>query len=331
MDIRGSEVQDFLRCRQRWDYRWKQNLIPKKKNSKLFFGELFHIYLEYLYKTRSHESAQSYMFSKFDQAFDSDLELEDMEDRLRIISNNYFEKYKVDFLNMEVIGVEVQFSVPLTKEINFTGTIDLIFRDEQDNLWFMDHKTTNSIEKYEKNALMDRQINRYWWAIQQVVKGNGYLKSPVYRNFLLDNPYGFIYNIIYKDYPVPPKLLNTGKLSKDKNQKTTYDLYMKEIIDRKLVKDDYADMLEHLSSQGDKFFSRLMVHRNQQEIDCTMNEIQNIVLDIEQPRMYRNITTDCHWDCQYKDLCMAEIDGSDAQWLKDELYKKGEKMDDISD
>jgi hypothetical protein len=62
-----------------------------------------------------------------------------------------------------------------------------------------------------------------------------------------------------------------------------------------------------------------------------MEEIGAIVQDMDNCRTYRNITTDCQWDCQYKDLCLAEIDGSDAQWLRDELYEKGEKEDDTDD
>lgn len=325
MNIRGSEIQDFLRCRKRWDYRWQERLISKKKNDKLFFGELFHLYLEKYYKTKNHDTAQQYMLQTLDMYMDEDWE--ELQDKLIEITNHYYETYKTDLFT--VVGVEVQFSIPLTATKNFTGTIDLIYKDTEGRLWFADHKTTTSIEKYEKNAILDRQINRYWWAIQQLAKGNGIIMSD--KNILLDSPYGFMYNIIYKDYPVPPKVLKSGGLSKDKSQKTTYEMYKKAIKDLQLNEVDYAEILEHLSSFPFKFFSRVEVFRNQQEIDCTMEEIGAIVQDMDNCRTYRNITTDCQWDCQYKDLCLAEIDGSDAQWLRDELYEKGEKEDDTDD
>jgi hypothetical protein len=325
MNIRGSEIQDFLRCRKRWDYRWQERLISKKKNDKLFFGELFHLYLEKYYKTKNHDTAQQYMLQTLDMYMDEDWE--ELQDKLIEITNHYYETYKTDLFT--VLGVEVQFSIPLTATKNFTGTIDLIYRDTEGRLWFADHKTTTSIEKYEKNAILDRQINRYWWAIQQLAKGNGIIMGD--KNILLDNPYGFMYNIVYKDYPVPPKVLKSGGLSKDKSQKTTYAMYKKAITDLQLNEADYAEILEHLSSYPFKFFSRVEVFRNQHEIDCTMEEIGAIVQDMDNCRTYRNITTDCQWDCQYKDLCLAEIDGSDAQWLRDELYEKGEKEDDTDD
>lgn len=329
MDIRGSEVQDFLRCRQKWDYKWNQDLIPKKKNDKLWFGSLFHIYLENLYKLKNHEKAQQKMLQELDNNYDTELEMEDMEDKLRTISNNYFEKYTSDFLGMEIIGTEIQFSIPLSEKTNFTGTIDLIFKDSVGNVWFMDHKTTNSLEKYEKNAILDRQINRYWWAIEQIAQGNG--KITNYDDIKLEKPHGFIYNIIYKDYPVEPKILKSGGLSKDKNQKTTYEMYIQAIKDNNLPMSEYIDVLRHLSSQGDRYFSRVTVHRNQNEIEATMFDVKNIVVDMESAKVYRNITTDCQWDCQYKDLCLAEIDGSDGQWLKDELYERGEKENESND
>lgn len=329
MHIRGSEIQDFLRCRKRWEYRWHENLIPRQKNDKLFFGELFHLYLEKLYKTGDHDRAQQHMLTALDLQMGEDWE--ELQDQLVAISNNYYQTYRSDFLKIKVIGAEVQFVIPLTGKKSFTGTIDLIFRDDEGKLWFMDHKTTIKLDKYEKNAILDRQINRYWWAIQQLAKGNGYIVNEPYKNILLDSPHGFIYNLIYKDYPVPPKMLKNGTLSKDKAQRTTLAMYKQALEDSQQNPADYAEILDHLTSHPFKFFSRIEVFRNQKEIDCTMEEIRDIVQDMETDRLYRNITTDCQWDCQYKDLCLAEIDGSDAEWLKNELFEKGVRTDDTDD
>src|SRR5690606_21933561 len=34
----------------------------------------------------------------------------------------------------------------------------------------------------------------------------------------------------------------------------------------------------------------------------------------------RNITRDCSWDCPYYDLCLAEMEGSDVDWILQEKY-----------
>lgn len=43
--IRGSEYQDFLQCRKKWYYSWYEKIEPKRKDNKLFFGTLFHKWL----------------------------------------------------------------------------------------------------------------------------------------------------------------------------------------------------------------------------------------------------------------------------------------------
>lgn len=331
MNIRGSEVQDFLRCRKRWDYRWNQKLMSKKKNDKLFFGTLFHLYLENYYKTKNHESAKAIMMEEYYKGFDSLESEEDMEEKLSTIADNYYEHWNQDFSKYDVVATELQFVIPLSDGKNFTGTIDLVVRDEDNNLWFFDHKTTNMIDKYEKNAVMDRQINRYWWALNQLAIGNGYVVNEDYKNIELEKVYGFIYNIILKDFPVSPKQLKSGGLSKDKSQKTTYAKYLEEIRRLQLPIDEYEDILTHLNSQQDRFFKRVVVQRSDAEIDATISEMKLVIADMFSPPIYRNITTDCSWDCQHKDLCLAEIDGSDATWLRDELYEKGEKEDGSDD
>lgn len=322
MKVRGSEVQDFLRCRTRWSYRWRELLTPTKRNDKLFFGTMFHYYLELLYKHQDHNHALNQTMQRFNADFDYSEELDDLQEMLPIIADNYYTQYASDLSDFQVVATELQFEVPLTHTTTFTGTIDLILKDADDNLWFVDHKTTNSIEKYEKNAIMDRQINRYWWAIQQLADGNG--KVLNYDNVELQHPYGFIYNIILKDYPTPPKVLKSGGLSKDKSQKTTYEMYLQAIREYDLQESDYSDILEILSTQTGRYFKRVEVFRNQNEIDATMREVIAVTQDMEKPSLYRNITNDCHWDCQFKDLCLAEIDGSDSSWLKQTLYEKGE-------
>lgn len=329
--IRGSEVQDFLRCRTRWDFRWRESLIPRRKNDKLFFGTLFHIFLEELYKTKDCQQAVQIANDEFYKDFNESDEMYDLQDMMTIIMFNYYERYQDDFETYTVVATELQFEIPLIQGSLFTGTIDLILRDKDNNLWFVDHKTTNSIEKYEKNAIMDRQINRYWWAIQQLALGNGKILNEEYQDIELESPHGFIYNIILKDYPTRPDVLKSGALSKNKAQKTTVELYKQAIKENGLKESDYLDIIEILSTQTDRYFKRVEVFRNQHEIDATMNEVKAIADDMVSPLVYRNITGDCHWDCQYKDLCLAEIDGSDSSWLKGELYDKGEKNDGIDD
>lgn len=344
MDVRGSELQDFLRCRKRWNYRWNEQLVPKKPNNKLFFGTLFHKFLEVWYG-ENNDMSQSFdamkkLFDETDTSSMDQVELDELWSLASIVARNYHEQYWRSDYDWQVIATELTFRIPLDRDIAYTGTIDLIFRDQEGRLWFADHKTTDSLDKYEKNAEMDRQISRYWWALQQLSEGNGYIlidgewvKNGNLVAWTTEKPYGFIYNLILKDYPVPPRVLKNGSLSKDKAQKTTYEMYWNALKEMHLDESDYEDILSHLADHPKEFFRRVEVFRNQAEIDASIEELHATATDMGFVRelqrlgarvnpIYRNITSDCHWDCVYRDICLASMDGSNAEYLIDALYIK---------
>jgi hypothetical protein len=196
---------------------------------------------------------------------------------------------------------------------------------------------------------MDRQISRYWWALQQIQNGKGYVydkngtkhSATVFQPRLNGKPLvGFIYNIILKDFPEPPKVLKNGTLSQAKNQKTTYELYVQAMKDHHKEEYgayvvDYAEFLDYLKENPKEFFRRVEVHRLQPEIDASIEEFYYTAVDSKYLReqlelgkkeaAYRNITDLCSWDCQYKDICVAGFDGSDVNFLVDALYTREEK------
>lgn len=309
-DFRGSEVQDYLRCKKRYDYRWIQNLEPKQANEKLTIGSAIHKFLELWHMEYREEEAMEatfqYMLEK-SEGIDHTT-YEDMLILVKQVCRNYVETYGHDS-NWTVLATEKQFSIPLDDGTNYIGTIDMIVEDEDGFVWFVDHKTTIAIDIFDKNSDMDRQISRYWFALEQL----GY------------NVHGFIYNIILKDYPQLPKMLKSGALSKDKSQKTTAYLYREAIRMNKLKEEDYADFLQFLDEQPKEFFRRLKVERTQAEVLASIDEMEDVIEDIRNTKSYyRNITKDCHWDCPFKTLCQAEMDGSNADHIRNELFKQKE-------
>lgn len=309
-DFRGTEVSDFLRCRKRYDYRWNQLIEPKQRNEKLTIGSAIHKFLETWYTDHRQADAitamRDYIMDN-SEGLDQ-MQLDDLVSLATAICTNYVDHYKMDH-NWTVLATELEFSVPLDDGTNYVGTIDLVVEDEDGHVWFVDHKTTISIDIFDKNSDMDRQISRYWWALEQL----GY------------NVYGFIYNIILKDYPQEPKVLKSGALSKDKAQKTTFDLYTKAIEHHGLNVESYHDFLDYLKEQPKEFFRRLKVERTEAERLAAIDEMEDVIADIRTTRShYRNITKDCHWDCHFKTLCVAEMDGSNADHIRNELFKEVE-------
>jgi len=319
-DFRGSEVTDFLRCRKKYDYAWVQNLEPKQRDKKLTIGSAIHKFLEYYYISPIYpqvavDTMLKYILDNSDGM--DEFEFEEMNDLCLNIVTNYMKQWDLDFETYEVVATEMPFSVRLNADMVYTGTIDLLLKDRDGHIWLVDHKTTNAIDIYEKNSEMDRQISRYWAALEL-----GGRKI-----------HGFIYNIILKDYPVPPKVLKSGALSKDKSQKTTYELYSKAIVEHDLKEEDYADFLQLLQDQPKEFFRRTKVERSQAERDAAIAELEQVIEDIQintermVPKWYRNITKDCSWDCPFKSLCVAEMDGSNADHIRNELFQVKEEQE----
>jgi RecB family exonuclease len=309
-NIRGTEVSDFLRCRTKWDYAWNEKLRAKTPNDKLFFGTLFHKFLEVLYNTNFNYDdahwAMNEMFNETDTSGMEQVALDELWDLVHDVTINYYNQYKNTDSKFQVLATELHFAIPLSDKVTYTGTIDLVVKDEHGQVWFYDHKTTASIDLYEKRADMDRQISRYWFALQKL----GYDVA------------GFVYNIILKDVPKKPELLKSGKLSQNKAQKTTYDLYAQAIVENGLDPSDYKEILEHLKGQENRYFRRMKVTRLQPEINASIDELITVAEDMENARIYRNITKDCHWDCAYQSICQASLDGSNADYLTKQLFIK---------
>jgi hypothetical protein len=341
----------------------------------MFPGTLAHVWLEAWYNSGLDNgaawNAMSKVFRETDLSMMDWSEIDDIWETVQQVTKNYATKYAQHDATWQIVATELTFAIPLDDEIGYTGTIDLIVRDKRDGkIYFLDHKTTSSLDSYDKNSDLDRQISRYWWALQQLISGKGLVKVdnlPEYMqsyhgdDFVPIQMYyplgiklegaeigGFIYNLILKDYPVPPKVLKNGSLSKDKSQKTTYEMYMNALKEQHLntfrynvealgkdasltaFVEPYKDMLIHLANNPKEFFRRINVHRTQSEIDASIEELYATALDMKQAqlseqvkwgttRIYRNITHECPW-CPFQPLCAAEIRGDNVQFLKDSLY-----------
>lgn len=296
--VRGSEVQDFLRCRKRWKWRWVDKLAPKRQDGKLFFGNLFHKFVEEYYNSGQNQDAGFFqmrtLFDETDTSRMEQVEVDELWNLADAVTENYVQMWKEADKKIQVIATEFTFAIPLAEGIAYTGTIDMIYLDSDGRLWFKDYKTTNTVDKYIKKAKMDRQISRYFWALNQLAEGNGYILTDVdkvseedeelmvhyttkdwvhvgdwiYNNVgALPKPHGFIYDVVARKVPKVPEILKKGGLSKNKAQDTTYGVYLKALHDnnlmdtetipgRSVVPEEYFEILDHLKSQEDEYGNR---------------------------------------------------------------------------
>lgn len=364
--IRGSEVSSYLTCRRSWKLAWVDHLKKKALDGKLFFGTLFHKYKEFYYESGEPREAWGKAIKWMDgedlSAMDQVL-IDELLQLFEAVARNYENEYaEWDLLNIQPIATELRFAIPLYDDLElyglgrkldfaYEGTIDLLYL-ENGLLKFMDHKTVSSIDRYVNNAVLDRQISRYWWALTALGQGYGYVwttnelgeadwvqvkNTKLYELIKNQSPAEFIYNIVSKKAPKEPTVLKNGKLSQAKNQDTTYDLYKRAIIERGLPMAEYTEMLNMLEQQGNKFLRRVSVVRNMSECDAAMEDFAKVGREVMALRnrlehdpeeaessLFWNITWDTPTFNQYYPLIQAEVKGENVELVKGLLYETKE-------
>lgn len=354
--VRGSEVSSFLADRNAWKLRWVDHLVKKQQDGKLFFGTLFHKYLEFRYKYWFESSAEilnmvnAWLREQDTSAMDV-VFYQEMIDMFHGIVENYESVYSYELERMQVIATELRFAIPLYEDdpagildgqldFAYEGTIDLVYCTDGKNLQFMDHKTVSSIDRYVSNAVLDRQISRYWWALSALREGHGYVWEDEQWKHVSNTVFGqkvhshlpvskFTYNLIRKEVPKKPNMLKGGGLSKAKNQNTTRRLYEQTIEQLGLNPSEYSDVLEEFSDQ--KFLRRVEVVRNWNECCAAMDDFTKAAKDMLQLRkavkegdesgLYWNITWDTPTFNAYFPLIQAEVMGENVSMVRAALYQ----------
>ena len=195
--------------------------------------------------------------------------------------------------------------------ICYHGTLDRVVQDKYGRWWIMDWKTAKSADTNKLDT--DDQISAYMWAAEQ------WFGHPIH---------GFVYVQLTKDLPKMPKRLANGQLSVDKKQKTTYNLFRKELIKdfgtvtkapKKMI--DFLNTLAALETpEGDRFIRWDLVTRNrEQKISTYHHIIAEAKMQID-PDLYLfpNPTRDCIWDCNFREACLMMDRGQDKDakiWL----------------
>ena len=187
-----SQIDTFHQCPRKWTYRYIDDLRFNEQNIHLDYGSAVHKGLESAFlelKDNNKLSDQDMLqvvetLSRDYQYGDSQEELYRfaIEDMKRLINyQGFYEKIK----DKEIVGVEDEFDLKIPTmfcgeevEINIKGYIDLIYRDSDNKLVVVDHKTSK--KKFDKNKRRTNlQIPIYFMAIKD--KYGEYPKSGIYN------------------------------------------------------------------------------------------------------------------------------------------------------
>ncbi|WGH20850.1 Cas4 exonuclease [Gordonia phage Commandaria] len=239
----------------------------------------------------------------------------------------------------------------MTPVVKFHGTFDIVARDLADGtIWLWDHKTARSIRT--DHLPLDDQAGGYWAVADSVLRRQGTIGKR-------ERIHGILYNFLMKA-PPDPRPVNEQGLATNKPKKEHYirdlvayeatahiarggaekdwinekgpaaekaftKLKLGELADEAAER-DLVVLGEVSNQQPSPRFHREKVFRTSKErirqIQRIADEVQ-VMNEMREGRLplYKTPTTDCTWDCDFYNLCLADENGGDVEMLKSAAYR----------
>lgn len=348
--IRTSDRYTFRTCRLLWDWSSKirQNLEPSERYAPFEDGTSWHEALATYYDPRTwhllgnpttapvvRQAARERLVAVHNEAVgvavdlnggslpvETEQEYAERLDTLLAMLDHYF-IWAPSVDRFIPVKIEIEFEVPIYvpdttvqyaiegEPVFYQGRLDGLVQDYDDRYWILEHKTAGQFGQHQWLEV-DTQIGSYAWAIQEQL---GVQVA------------GILYNQALKKAPQPPQMLaarREGRLfSVNKQQRTTYELYRLALEEAGEPLERYGEFLAYLKDQGNPFFRRLELYRNQASLKYVGH---NIYLEaremLNDPVIFPSPTFfNCN-NCRFREPCISKQNGYDFQFILDELYQK---------
>jgi hypothetical protein len=312
-------------------YRYVDKLRPKKKGRPLVFGDWIHKCLETHFSGGNWvDTLKTLKADQWDKLFlEEKQELGNIpQDCLRIV-RGYINNYSKIDKEWEVIAVEQDFMIKVAEGIVLTGKIDLIMRHiPTDKIWIWEHKTAKRDIPKDSFRMTDIQTAIYLYiAIKYLL--------PVILGTTVFKMGGILFDYIKSKPQSTPKLLKDGRMSRAKVDCDRWT-YEQELKKNKLNPADYEDFMATLDNK--EYYVRIPMYHSSAFVSNMFKEYIMAIKDIREERpALRNLNYTCDRPkCEYRDLCLAEIQGLDVSQIiklqfenneEEEVEKNGEEDD----
>lgn len=334
MDTSATERAGFRKCRRQWFLTVVHRLDPEEGNPHFFLGTLFHAGLEGYYHAiksgATHEVAAEIGCTAYEKLYH--IELDKIRKQLGFVWSvaepmwkdtgdlgfemlqNYFDAELHNPLFDEVISVEFRVNVairsPKGRRVGWLSVqADIVGR--KDGLLKVVDTKTRSRAINSAHLDIDDQLSAEvfsWW------KHSGEFADKA------------VYNVAYKKVARPPKQIKGTKaepvrLSKAKDQGTTYELYRAEIERLGLDKGPYVEILAHLKQLDDNgenvFFEREETFRTPDQMEAFERDLYWEFKDMKEvakhpERAYPNPSEMNCGGCPVRTVCFTIQDGGDV-------------------
>lgn len=332
--VSHSFLDTAQRCEKKLEYRYVLGYARRVTGVKPERGTWVHELLASYYQTMQKASKdpiaaawdrhKAYKKEFWDRLFEEEQEElgKDLPDQAWGIFERYTDRYKdADKRWRKVLMVERYLKIPVPWLPAPLGIkCDLVTLDEHGFVWVIDHKVVTTIPD-EEERMLDTQGARYILGLQELFK----LKKIKVAGI------GVIYDYIRDRVPAKPQLLKSGKGLSKAWIDTDYDTYLDTIHDHGLDPAEYQDILDRLARESKPYFERWPMPKSDERLHQEKLNIQEVVKRHLAPKEFYPRTLDrhrCKWDCEYKPLCLMELEGGDITPLLKadyEVRKEGDE------
>lgn len=244
------------------------------------------------------------------------------------ILRGYFNAYRGIDKDIKTLATEVEFEIPIGENHTYSGYIDWIFEDSR-GVWVADHKTASTLPK-DLDLYNDLQTFMYYEAVRTDEKLKEIIKGKELQ--------GIVFNHIKSSPPKEPKILKSGEVSRAKCN-TDVATYFDVVKKQGLNPEDYKEMIDKL--KDNVFYRRTKVPISEITLSIIKDEIEATLDDVDRYTAFyekygeqgkRKFTRTmmkqrCNWDCQYRDLCYAELSGMNIDGMIDADYRPKQRRE----
>ena len=320
-NVSNSKVKTFRKCHYAYHLRYVEKIRKKVKSRPLQFGTLAHGVLDHWAEGNDWMKMLEDVYKKHSKVFKAEREAYgELIDDVRTIMTGYFDYWGEKSMRYERIkgrSAEHVFNVEIIKGINVTGKIDFkgVTKERGKQLrWLGEHKTFN-----RKPSDDERWRN---------------LQSSLYIriNDILgwSSVEGMCWDYIWSKPPQTPGVLQDGSMSQK-----MIDTLPGRIIDllksEKIPPKRYQAFIDRVAETNyPRYFDRVYTPVNNDVVQNIVNdfvETAREMMDKHGKVKDKNIERHCSW-CDYQDLCRAELQGLDADYVRQRMYTK-EKENEI--
>jgi hypothetical protein len=306
-----SRVKTWRRCHYAHHLKYHERLSRKRRTVPLLRGEILGEMLDarampQIIKKDPLKILRKYT-KQYAQLWSEEREkYGDVPGDIAKLYEGYCRKYANE--DLEYLAFEEFIALDLVKDIRFIGYIDKRVKDSNGRMFLLDHKSHRVIPN-DDQRFTDLQKVFYVWAFNHI---NSSKQAT-----------GFIWDYIRTKAPTVPERLKSGELSQAKNIDTDYWTYLGEIKKHKLDVSKYMDFLATLKKKADTRYIRVTIpNPSKKLVDTLVADLKSTAIEIHTSKSRdRNMTRMCPSDCDFYNLCRAEVSGLDADYVRKNEYE----------